>query len=145
MSRNQFINTIEYKRYSVSNHTAKILGIDYGCVELLKPIAFKEGAILTFAIRNDDYSRQYQDLSGNSDSDRNYRIDLDRIKNAISSEIKNSNLSKAIAQLYKLKGEVKICGLESRWQKETRNQMTMVMPKEGTISKLINIKSIKYN
>ena len=90
MSRRKFMAKIEYKRYSISNHVAKILGIDYAFVELLKPIAFKEGAILTFAIRNDEYSSKYhdqQDMSGggSGDSDGNsnrcYRIDLERDKN----------------------------------------------------------------
>ena len=29
MSRRKFMTKIEYKRYSISNHVAKILGIDY--------------------------------------------------------------------------------------------------------------------
>ena len=58
LSHKQFKQKIEFKRYCISNALAKILSIGSSSVELLKPIASKEGVLLIFHVKDNSVNMQ---------------------------------------------------------------------------------------
>ena len=95
MTKEEFLTQIIDRRHKICDEIGKILGIDFHCVELLKPLHLKNGASVVFHIRND-------------------RVDSSNALKILTNEIQNNRLGKAVRNVYKLKQFPQIMGLETK-------------------------------